>query len=62
MVIGTKIDLTTRRNIQKQEALNWIKSKGIQLYFEVSSLSNLDVDTPFYYVASIIQKKSTTIS
>ena len=51
VVIGNKTDLSSRRQVDSTQALNWASREKLKL-FEVSSLNRESLCEPFTYLSS----------
>ena len=52
ILIGTKCDLESNRQVQQNEAQKWADNNNIHMYLEVSAKNRINVDKLVYEIAS----------
>ncbi len=59
LVIGTKIDLVSMRNVARAEAIQMAKSTNLAGYAEVSAKTGANVENVFESIAKLMMKRSS---
>ena len=62
LLVGTKLDLEKSRSVSREDALELVKSEGINEYIECSMITGENIETAFDILIKLMSQQSYTIN